>query len=212
MTKKGVARRYFYYILKCSAYQRLKWKKSKKWPFYRKLHSFNKGAYATVVFSIGLPVPPFIENKKEISLPDFKLIWSRPYDNGCALTTYTVCYRQFQRQDKDDFWYSLNTTAVANALSPLPLDCDIEYEFAVSAWNELGEGNLSQPWRTKSVTGFHAIPLWLFLLFTKCKCFLLRFTYTYTYIAWVCNFFVEGDIRQQCNCMELDRTAWCILD
>lgn len=113
---------------------------------------------AVIIFSIGLPFPPVIENKKkEVSFPDFNLLWKPPYNNGYPLTMYTVYYKQIQSPDKENRSHRINTTAVTNTLSALPLECDTEYEFAVSAWNKLGEGPLSQAWQTKSVKGIHII-------------------------------------------------------
>lgn len=129
---------------------------------------------AIIVLSIGLPFAPVIENKtKEISFPDFNLLWSSPDNNGCPLVMYTVYYKAIRSRDKENVRYSINATAVANTLSALPLDCDTEYEFVVSAWNELGEGNLSLPWRIKSVTGIHVIIFCCLYIFTVCTCKLL---------------------------------------
>lgn len=107
---------------------------------------------AMIISSTGVPSPPVIKNKKkETSLPDFNLFWSPP--DGCALTMYTVYYKEIGSPDKEKCWHRINTTAVTNTLSALLLDCDTEYEFAVSAWNQFGESNLSQSWRGKFVAG-----------------------------------------------------------
>ena len=112
--------------------------------------------YEEFIVSIGLPFPPVIENKEnEISFPDYNLKWSTPYNNGYPLSVYTVYYKEITSPVNESHWYRINTSAVTNALSALPLDCDTKYEFAVSAWNKLGESSLSQPWQTKSVTGIY---------------------------------------------------------
>ena len=67
---------------------------------------------------------------------------------------YTVYYKAIVKsQNEDNFWYHINTSSGANELRDLPLDCDEEYEFKVSAWNEVGESQRSDPWRVKSILG-----------------------------------------------------------
>ena len=110
-----------------------------------------------IIFSTGLPSPSVIKNKeKEISFPDFNLSWNPPDNRRCLsgpLTMYTVYYQAIRSPDKENVQYHINTTAMANTLSALPLDCDTEYEFAVSAWNEFGESKMSQSWQGRVRTG-----------------------------------------------------------
>ena len=107
-----------------------------------------------------------------MSLPNFNLSWNPP-DNkpGCPLTLYMVYI-------KENGQYHINTTTMTNTLSGLPLDCDTEYEFAVSAWNEFGEGNLSQSWQGRVVTGIsQCFFYFLFEIFERAeqnKAFILR--------------------------------------
>ncbi|KAL9987753.1 hypothetical protein ACROYT_G002109 [Oculina patagonica] len=111
-----------------------------------------------IIFSIGVPSPPVIKNKKkEISLPHFNLLWSSPDNGRCPFTMYTVYFKVIGSPDKENVRYHINTTAMTNTLGALPLDCDTEYEFAVSAWNQFGEGNLSQPWQGNFMTGYPII-------------------------------------------------------
>ena len=105
-----------------------------------------------MIYSIGLPFPPVIENKaKKESLTSINLTWS--HNNTCSLTVYTVYYKAVQLREKEQFWNRINTTTMTITLSALPLDCNTEYEFAVSAWNEFGEGFPSQSWKVKFTTG-----------------------------------------------------------
>ena len=104
-----------------------------------------------IIITAGVPFPPVIENKeKEISLPNFNLSWNPPNNKpGCPLTMYTVYIKEIRSPDKENVQFHVNTTT----MTALPLDCDTEYEFAVSAWNQFGEGNLSQSWQGRVVTG-----------------------------------------------------------
>ena len=106
------------------------------------------------VYSTGVPFPPVILSKeKELPFSDFKLIWSTPENSGCTLALYTVYYRKIQSRGKGNDWLRINATVWSNSLSALPLECETEYEFAMTAWNERGESDLSQPWKVKSTTG-----------------------------------------------------------
>lgn len=106
------------------------------------------------MYSTGVPFPPVILSKeKELPFSDFKLIWSTPENSGCTLALYTVYYRKMQSRGKENDWLRINATVWSNSLSALPLECETEYEFAMTAWNERGESDLSQPWKVKSTTG-----------------------------------------------------------
>lgn len=81
------------------------------------------------------------------------MLWNSPDNNGCPITMYTVYYKAIRSPDKEKSWHRINTTAMTNTLSVLPVDCDTEYEFAVSASNKFGESNVSQSWQGKFTTG-----------------------------------------------------------
>ncbi|XP_078357420.1 uncharacterized protein LOC144642321 isoform X2 [Oculina patagonica] len=122
------------------------------------LKSLNNSKMWRVTTLGGVPSPPVIKNKKkEISLPHFNLLWSSPDNGRCPFTMYTVYFKVIGSPDKENVRYHINTTAMTNTLGALPLDCDTEYEFAVSAWNQFGEGNLSQPWQGNLITGYPVI-------------------------------------------------------
>ena len=112
-----------------------------------------------IINSTGVPFPPVIENKeKEISIPNFTLIWSSPDANGCPVTMYTVYYRAMKSsQTEENAWYRINASAGTKDLSSLPLECDTEYEIKVSEWNELGESNRSESWQVNCITGIYII-------------------------------------------------------
>ncbi|KAL9987757.1 hypothetical protein ACROYT_G002114 [Oculina patagonica] len=129
---------------------------------FQPIHYFHHKALRVEVYGIktpvGVPSPPVIKNKKkEISLPHFNLLWSSPDNGRCPFTMYTVYFKVIGSPDKENVRYHINTTAMTNTLGALPLDCDTEYEFAVSAWNQFGEGNLSQPWQGNLITGYPVI-------------------------------------------------------
>ena len=109
-----------------------------------------------IILSTGVPLPPVIKNKeKEISLPGFKLSWNSFGNHRCIspLTMNTVYYKAIESPNKEKSQHHINTTAMTNTLSGLPLDCDTEYEFAVSAWNEFGESKMSQSLQGRVRTG-----------------------------------------------------------
>ncbi|XP_078344448.1 uncharacterized protein LOC144630040 [Oculina patagonica] len=108
---------------------------------------------------VGLPFPPVIifNQKKEMSFFDFTLAWSFPCHNGYPLTMYTVYYKAITSRVEGNIWHHINTSAQMNTLSGLALECDTEYEFAVSAWNKLGESDRSLPWQVKFTTGHPTI-------------------------------------------------------
>lgn len=107
---------------------------------------------SNVFYSTGLPSPPVIENKKnKVAFSELNLVWSSPDSNGCSLTMYTIYYRKIQSPGTP--WHCINATAATNSMSAFPLECDTQYEFAVTAWNKLGESELSQSWQVRSTTG-----------------------------------------------------------
>lgn len=93
-------------------------------------------------FDIDKPSVPVIEDKEmHVSGCDVKLKWSTPEDNGCPLTMYTI----YQRNLEEEIWHQTNVTVDITSFH-FPLQkCDTKYTymFAVSAWNELGESELS---------------------------------------------------------------------
>lgn len=93
--------------------------------------------------------------KKEMSFFDLTLTWTFPCHNGYPLTMYTVYYKAIRSRVQENVWHHINTSAHMNTLSGLSLECDTEYEFAVSAWNELGESDRSLPWQVKFTTGIY---------------------------------------------------------
>lgn len=81
---------------------------------------------------------------------DVKLKWNSPPDNGCPLTLYTVYYSEDQFTNKDKSWHQINVTVDKTSMDLRSLKCNTEYLFKVSAWNELGEGDVSNKWSIKT--------------------------------------------------------------
>lgn len=81
---------------------------------------------------------------------DVNLKWNSPPDNGCPLTLYTVYYSEDQFTNKDKSWHQINVTVDKTSMDLRSLKCNTEYLFKVSAWNELGEGDVSNKWSIKT--------------------------------------------------------------
>ncbi|KAL9987764.1 hypothetical protein ACROYT_G002121 [Oculina patagonica] len=62
---------------------------------------------------------------------------------------YTIYYRDLQ-SSHDDSWHQVNVTALTRSLHLSSLKCNTEYDFAVTAWNELGESAASRGWQIKT--------------------------------------------------------------
>lgn len=108
------------------------------------------------MFATGAPLPPVIENKeKEISFPISLIKWKSPDADGCPVTMYTVYYKAIKSRNKESDWQRINTSSSTNELnySSLPLDCDTDYEFQVSSWNDVGASSRSELVQVKSITG-----------------------------------------------------------
>ncbi len=107
----------------------------------------------------GRPEPPVIKNK-ETQVPgcDVILKWSVAKGNGCPLTMYTIYYRDLQSKNEDS-WHQVNVTALTRSLHLSSLKCNTEYDFAVTAWNELGESVTSRGWQIKTFRGMRCF-LW----------------------------------------------------
>ena len=101
-----------------------------------------------------MPSPPTINIPKTETLNcNVSLVWSKPANNGCPLTMYSVYYRQIQLQETGDPWYEINITGVSKTRHVLSLKCDTQYMIEVSAWNELGESDRSKTWLTTTISG-----------------------------------------------------------
>ncbi|XP_078358616.1 uncharacterized protein LOC144643290 isoform X2 [Oculina patagonica] len=130
-------------------------------PIHYSIHKALRVEVYGINIPAGVPFPPVIKNeKKETSFSDFNLLWSPPDNSGCSATMYTVYYKDIRSPDKENVQYRINTTAMTNTLSALPLDCDTEYQFAVSAWNLFGEGYPIIVNRTKEVKGGVVVAKW----------------------------------------------------
>ena len=98
-----------------------------------------------------VPSIPVIKNKKtEIPRCDVILTWSRPADNGCPLTMYTINYQRIQPREIGEPWYQVNLTDIVATNFTMSLSCDTQYKIEISAWNEVGESERSRPWIIKT--------------------------------------------------------------
>ena len=102
----------------------------------------------------GVPLPPTINISKSEKLScNASLVWSKPANNGCPLTMYSVYYRQIQPRDTGNPWYEINITDVSRTRHALSLQCDTQYMIEISAWNELGKSDRSNTWLTTINSG-----------------------------------------------------------
>lgn len=102
-----------------------------------------------VIFVTGKPSAPILgNNETQVSGCDVFLRWSIPEDNGCPLTMYTVYYRELQSRNNDS-WQIVNVTVDTRSIHLSLSECNTEYVFAVSAWNELGRSDISSEWSIK---------------------------------------------------------------
>ena len=107
----------------------------------------------SLLFLTGRPSAPVIQNKKsKVSGCVVNLRWSLPKDNGCPLTKYTIYYSYRESKSKTS-WHQINVTKVTKPEHFLSLKCNIEYTFAVSAWNKLGESAKSSNWPIETIQG-----------------------------------------------------------
>lgn len=90
------------------------------------------------------PIPPIITNLK-MSACVVNLTWTVSGDASCPLNKYTIYYRQ-----EDSPWNKIEINTVAVTNHQWSLRCDTQYEFAVSAWNDMGQSNFSATWKKKT--------------------------------------------------------------
>ncbi|XP_078373558.1 uncharacterized protein LOC144657125 [Oculina patagonica] len=96
------------------------------------------------------PSPPVITNLEKSNCW-VNLTWSVNEDAHCPLIKYTIHYRQIQAGgSNEDSWSKIDITTVSKMTHQWSLQCDTQYEFAVSAWNVMGQSNLSATWQIKT--------------------------------------------------------------
>ena len=114
-------------------------------------------------------MPPIITNKeKEIDGCNVSVMWRLPTRSACSVT-YTIRYREIKTfmNDSDPGWIVIHN--VTNTYHTIPLDCDKEYEIAVTAGSTSG---WSTSWRVKTKSGMTVHYVWLRLLLNLkiCHC------------------------------------------
>ena len=93
---------------------------------------------------------PIITNKeKEIDGCNVNVMWKLPTRSACSVT-YTIRYREIKifMTDGDPGWIIIHNVPSTN--HNVPLDCDKEYEIAVTAGSTSG---WSTSWRVKTKSG-----------------------------------------------------------
>ena len=101
--------------------------------------SLNIVVYFKPFSPAGKPSPPIINNSETETLGcHVNVTWSKPHDNGCPLTKYSVYFIQVQLQETEEPWYEVQTTDILKTYRVLRLSCDTQYMIEMSAWNELG--------------------------------------------------------------------------
>lgn len=104
----------------------------------------------------GKPSAPIIKNKEsQVSGCDVCLRWSIPESNGCPLTKYRIYYTELQWSNEGDAWHKINVIADTRSLYLPSLKCNTEYVYAVTAWNEVGESDMSRVWSIKTIKGMN---------------------------------------------------------
>lgn len=83
---------------------------------------------------------------------DINVNWSKPDDNGCPLTMYSVYYQEISPQENAALEHKVIINNVLKTHHVLPIRCDTEYVVVeVSAWNVLGQSERSRK-RTIKIT------------------------------------------------------------
>ena len=105
-----------------------------------------------VMFFTASPVHPVIKNKENEIFHNSSIKWNSPNANGCPVSMFSVYYKAIKsRNDTNEL-----------SCSSLPLECGTDYEFKVSASNDVGESNFSESWQVKSITGIAVVFLYLY--------------------------------------------------
>ena len=119
---------------------------------------------SVVVFFTASPVHPVIKNKEKEIFHNSSIKWNSPDANGCPVSMFSVYYKAIKSRNKESAWHHINTSSDANELScsSLPLECGTDYEFKVSASNDVAESNFSESWQAKSITAIAVVFLYLY--------------------------------------------------
>ena len=88
------------------------------------------------------------------------VVWKPPLDGACPIYGYSIYYREVTSHGIKSKWHSV--TANRNATSyMLHLNCDKEYDVAITSRSGYAESNLSESkmWNFKTVRGiiYHAL-------------------------------------------------------
>ena len=81
---------------------------------------------------------------------DVNLTWSPPVDTECPLTMYTIYYREIQSEENNTEWLQISVTQLDTTSYVIPLQCDTEYEIAMTAKDEGRESAMSNSWHVRT--------------------------------------------------------------
>lgn len=92
-----------------------------------------------------------VENKEmELHGCVVNFMWRPRVDTGCPLTMYIIYYREIQSGGNEDGLLQIRITQVKKTSYVIPLNCDTEYEIAMSSRDEKQESGISNSWRVKT--------------------------------------------------------------
>ena len=107
-----------------------------------------------------MPLPPVIQNKEvEISGCDVNLTWSASQESSCPLTMFTIYYHEIASPLKEHAGHEINVSSVTKTSFLLSLQCDKQYGFEISAWNDAGESDKSRLWPIMTRSGSENVTL-----------------------------------------------------
>ena len=108
-----------------------------------------KQCFFNVMFLKGRPGPPRIRNN-ETELPgrNVTVLWSRPPENNCNITMYSLRYRVVKPTTEQ--WEEVNITDANITSYELHLQYSKKYSVKVSAWNDLGRSVESKTWEVRT--------------------------------------------------------------
>ena len=118
---------------------------------------------SVVMFFTASPVHPVIKNEEKEIFHNSSIKWNSSDAKGCSVSMFSVYYKAIKSRNEESAWHRINTSSGTNELScsSLPLECGTDYEFKVSASNDVGESDFSESWRVKSITGIVVVFLYL---------------------------------------------------
>lgn len=109
-----------------------------------------------LIIILGIPV--IVNTTKIVTGRIVVVVWEPLFEGACPIDRYTVYYREVMSPRIKSEWHSItmyrNTTSYI-----LQLNCNKEYDVAVTSRNGYGESNLSESkiWNFKTVRGNNTV-------------------------------------------------------